>query len=487
MNHDAVAPLEGEYVRCLIRDQEYGLRTSLVRDVINAPTVRRVPKAPAFFEGVANVGGRIIPVLNPVRRLGLPDTEQAAFKKMVVVRDADSLYGLLVDGVSAVARLSRDAIEPVNPVLVEDRTAFVSGLSAHDDRLLYLLDWHAFLRTGIKPDAAVQARYDSFAARRLEWGVRNAARTSKRFLAVKFGEDPCAIETAHVEEVAHARDIEPGAAFPGFVGVVRRRGKTFPVLDIGAKLFAGAAPWTDARRTVMLRVGGLRFGVLAHSAIGMIDVGEDEVRAAPAFSSPRTAGMVDGVAALDSGKRLFLILNPRGFLDQDDIERLNDMEGLDMSEDATASDERGFQKDAAFLIFRVADIECAFPVRRLVEVTRRRAATRVPKAPPSVKGIMSVKGELVSVMDLRTRFDLPAADEDAAPFTVILGIGDHKIGVAVDAVSEILRVPAKDITPVTEIMKRIPSRFVEGVIRIDKSDRAPLILDVDELVEGIDH
>ncbi len=110
-------------------DEEYGLPIGAVEEVARVPDlIARVPKTPKFLEGVINLRGEVLPVVDQRRRFNMPKQEDAAAgRRLVVVRTAHLRAGLIVDSVSEVLRSAATAIEPA-PDLTGDASKLVRGI-----------------------------------------------------------------------------------------------------------------------------------------------------------------------------------------------------------------------------------------------------------------------------------------------------------------------------------------------------------------------
>jgi len=104
-----------------------------------------VPKAPFFVEGVINLRGRIITVLDLRRRFGLPPTDQTDDSRIMVVLVRQRMVGLIVDEVVEVLRLPKSAIEPPPSVGSAAGAEFTQGVGRIDNRLLIVLDLNRLL------------------------------------------------------------------------------------------------------------------------------------------------------------------------------------------------------------------------------------------------------------------------------------------------------------------------------------------------------
>lgn len=146
MNRQA-AP-EIEFVTAWIADQLFGIPISRVHDVFEVERMTRVPLAPAEIAGVLNLRGRVVTALDMRKRLGLPPRENAK-KQMAIGLDHDGeAYGLLVDSMGEVLKLSVDAIDAVPINLQQDWAAVSAGIYRLEDRLMVVLDVDRVLNFG---------------------------------------------------------------------------------------------------------------------------------------------------------------------------------------------------------------------------------------------------------------------------------------------------------------------------------------------------
>ena len=118
----------------------YGVEISRVHEIIRLQSVTRVPRAPSFVEGVINLRGKVIPVVDLRRRFGLPTSEHTRASRIVVVEIGDQVVGIVVDGVSEVLRVNTATVEPPSPVVAGIDSEYLHGIAKLTDRLVILLD-----------------------------------------------------------------------------------------------------------------------------------------------------------------------------------------------------------------------------------------------------------------------------------------------------------------------------------------------------------
>ena len=131
---------ERQLVVFQLDDEFYGVDIARVHEIIRLQSVTRVPRTPAFVEGVINLRGKIIPVVDLRKRFGLPSGDKTRASRIVVVEIDDQVVGIIVDGVSEVLRVSEATIEPPSPVVAGVDSEFIHGIAKLPERLVILLD-----------------------------------------------------------------------------------------------------------------------------------------------------------------------------------------------------------------------------------------------------------------------------------------------------------------------------------------------------------
>lgn len=128
--------------------EEYAIDILGVQEIIRVVEITRVPNAPHYVEGVLNLRGKIIPIINLRRRLGLSSTEHTKDTRIVVVDVAHLLLGFIVDSVEEVLRLPEEFIEPPPSTGRGGADEFHKGVGRVEGRLLILLDLELLFGVG---------------------------------------------------------------------------------------------------------------------------------------------------------------------------------------------------------------------------------------------------------------------------------------------------------------------------------------------------
>ena len=124
--------------------------------------------------------------------------------------------------------------------------------------------------------------------------------------------------------------------------------------------------------------------------------------------------------------------------------------------------------------------EFAIDIQKVQEINRMVEITRVPRTPEFVEGVMNLRGKVVPVINLRKRLDFPEKEDDKRTRIVVVEIQGRILGLVVDAMSEVLRIPAGTIGPPPKIMDEMDTDFIMGVGKLE--DRLLILLDLDRII-----
>lgn len=128
-----------------IADEEFGVEILAVQEIIRIMQITTVPRAPAFIEGVINLRGKVIPVIDMRKRFGLPVVERDSQTRIIVMEFNQKIVGFLVDAVSEVLRIPADTVEAPPPVVAGIGSEYIKGVGKLNDRLLILMDLDSLL------------------------------------------------------------------------------------------------------------------------------------------------------------------------------------------------------------------------------------------------------------------------------------------------------------------------------------------------------
>lgn len=123
-----------------LEHEHFGVSISAVESIIKMQPITKIPQAPAFIEGVTNLRGKILPVIDLRRRFGMPVKNLDHNGRIIVISTSETQIGMIVDAVSEVLTISPAAIEPVPAFTTQVDAGFITGIAKVEQRLIILLD-----------------------------------------------------------------------------------------------------------------------------------------------------------------------------------------------------------------------------------------------------------------------------------------------------------------------------------------------------------
>lgn len=147
--------MEKQLVIFELADEHYGVDIAAVESIIKMEPITVVPQSLSFVEGVINLRGSILPVVDLRKRFKLTAGEVNKDARIVVVNMGGVKVGMVVDGVSEVLTLSEDAVEPTPPMATSADARFITGIARIDHRLVILLEMGKILSPNERQDLAV--------------------------------------------------------------------------------------------------------------------------------------------------------------------------------------------------------------------------------------------------------------------------------------------------------------------------------------------
>lgn len=129
---------EEQLVIFQLHDQQYALPIQETQEIIRMTAITQVPNTRHYVEGIINLRGSIVPVINLNKRLGLPVNDYNEATRIIVVEHGGQKVGMIVDNVLEVGRFTEDEMEP--PAVAGDNVDYLKGVVKKGDRLWLLLN-----------------------------------------------------------------------------------------------------------------------------------------------------------------------------------------------------------------------------------------------------------------------------------------------------------------------------------------------------------
>jgi purine-binding chemotaxis protein CheW len=142
-------------------------------------------------------------------------------------------------------------------------------------------------------------------------------------------------------------------------------------------------------------------------------------------------------------------------------------------------------EELQLVVFQLGEEEFGVDIMSVQEIIKMTNITRIPQTPPYVRGVINLRGKIIVVIDLGMRLDITSKEEtDEHSRIIVVEINDLVVGMMVDSVSEVMRLPKSNIEPAPSVIAtKIGAEYLQGVGKVD--DRLLILLDLKKvLTEG---
>jgi purine-binding chemotaxis protein CheW len=138
--HEPRGELIRQFVGFRLGDEDYAIAITKIREIILMKPITRLPQVPDAIEGLINLRGTVIPIINLRKRFGLPARPFDDETRTIVVTINDKTVGCIVDEVTQVMRIGAEQLQPVPISMAGVAKRFIAGLARLEDRLLIVLE-----------------------------------------------------------------------------------------------------------------------------------------------------------------------------------------------------------------------------------------------------------------------------------------------------------------------------------------------------------
>ncbi len=128
-----------------LSDEYYALDIQAVQEIVRMQTITAIPGSDAWVEGITNLRGRVVPVIDLRRRCGINASDYTAETRIVVVSSPNGMVGLIVDAVSEVMRIPSAQVEPPGTIVSGAGNSYLRGIAKLKDHLVSLMDLDGIL------------------------------------------------------------------------------------------------------------------------------------------------------------------------------------------------------------------------------------------------------------------------------------------------------------------------------------------------------
>jgi purine-binding chemotaxis protein CheW len=488
-----------QFVIFHVKDGMFAVPLAEVKEIIRMPGVVRMPLSPAALEGLANLRGTVLPVVNLRSVFGFePAGHDDATR--VVVLDQGRPVGLVVDRMANVVTVEADDIEGADTIQSTVDTKLLTGMikGRNGSSMVMILDAANLIRREFRDlagksagdrGAALAGKHaeDMTAAKSVESAIDETQLVSFEVAGQEY-----AFPIEEVQEIVqlpeHVTAIPNAAAH--VLGVITLRNRLLSLVSLREMFGLPPAEVDDANKVVVVSLGegtGTSVGVVMDSIKEVLRVGRSAIDAMPALlSQNRSLDDIHSICRLDEGRRLVSILSAGQMFNVNEVRKLvgGEREGSEaMASDQATAVAGGNDDEEQFVVFRLMNEEYGVPIDSVQEIVRvPEELTRVPKTPSFIEGVINLRGSVLPVVDQRRRFGLAGTERNDRQRIMVFTIAGVRTGFIVDSVSEVMRIGARFIDAAPKLSAE-QQKLIRRVANLEAQKRMILLLDVDQLLD----
>lgn len=502
---------DNQFVTFSVAGEMFAVPMAPVQEIIRVPAVAQLPLAPQALVGLANLRGRVLPIIELRRLFACGERDHDDATRALVIHIGQPL-GFVVDRVASVVSVEPSEIEPAEGIhSVAAAGGYLTGVIKRpradgSTEMLLVVDFARLIEGQFAAVDATRAGTAGSAglhegAPGREAGASEAGSSDElRLVSFSVAAQEYALDIGEVQEIVQLP--EKLSALPNapahVLGLMTLRQRLLPLMSLRTLFGLPALAYSEQQRIVVTALpGGRHVGLVTDSVKEVLSVPRAQAEAMPGILAA-DAGMQEfsAICRLENGKRLVSIIATDRLLRLPGVEAAVD--AARAAGDAIATDtatEDPTMRQAAFddettddddqvVIFRLGTEEFGVPIMTVQEIVRvPETLTRVPKTPAFVEGVINLRGTVLPVIDQRSRLGLPAVPRSEGQRIMVYTLDGQRTGFIVDSVAEVLRIPRADITP-APTLSETQGRLIHRVANLQAHKRLVMLIDPAHLLQG---
>lgn len=497
-NETQAAAVRQQFVTFMVADEAFAVEMAPVQEIIRVPEVVSVPLAPACLLGLANLRGKVLPIISLRYLFHLPDKTHDDATRAVVINAGQQPLAFVVDKVTSVIEVDPEAIESASELGGTVDTQCLSGMLKNigDQPMVMVLHFaeliqqeFAHLSAAHSDERHTVSHADASAKAELD-----TLQDELQLVSFKAAQQEYAIAIEHVQEIVqmptHMIHIPHAASH--VLGVMTLRQRLLPLVSLRTLFGLPAQAADEQSRVLVVTVGTQAVGLVTDSVSEVLRIAQKEIDRLPAlFAREGQCHEISQICRLDGGQRLVSVISTEHLFQHQAVqEAFSSMQSVDPTSHAediqqaqfNASNSDPSQEDVQVVIFTLNNEEFGVPIETVQEIVRiPEALTHVPKTPAFVEGVINLRGSVLPVMDQRTRLGMQRVPRNDHQRIMVFMLHGIRTGFIVDTVTEVLKIHAHEIEPAPKLSGE-QALLISRVANLEKQQRMIQLIDPQHLL-----
>jgi len=485
-----------QYVTFVAGNEVFAVDMSPVQEIIRVPDVVRVPLAPMALDGLANLRGKVLPIISLRRMFGFQEQEHDDSTRALVI-DLGQPLGFVVDRVASVVGVDPSKLESVSSIRSTVNTDLLSGIikDVGGHAMIMVLDFEKLIAQEFAEIASMARQSTAGSAGLMVSSDVDEADNSDELQLVSFevANQEYAITIEDVQEIVQVPDtiIHVPHAEQHVLGVMTLRSRLLPLVSLRRMFALPDQAANEHSRIVVVALGNSSVGVVMDNVNEVLRVPKSVVDVMPPLLA-RNGDMADieEICRLDDGKRLVSIISAANLFGHSSVKEalmaVNKLRDGAQEDDLSNEDEIEADDDEQVVVFRLGREEFGVPIDSVQEIVRvPDELTHVPKAPTFVEGVINLRGAVLPVIDLRRRLGLATVERSEGQRVMVFLISGVCTGFIVDSVAEVLKIHKNEIE-VSPKLSSEQAKLLSRMANLEKQKRMVQLIEPQHLVAAGD-
>ncbi|NUV00320.1 hypothetical protein XO12_09540 [Marinitoga sp. 1154] len=356
-----------------LNKQNYCIPMLKIIEIIRIKKITRIPLFPEYIQGLINLRGEIIPVVNLKVRLGYKE-DLNRFSKIIIIKE-NKPFGIIVDRTKGILNSVESEIE--------SKSKYVESILKKENKDYILLNTkHLIEIKRTKLNKLKLTKTSKMKRKKIQL---------KKIMVFELNHEKYGLMIDNIQEIVRYKAPDKISKIPEYIkGIITVRDEVIPIVDLNYRLYNKITLINENTKLIIINVKGIKAGLIVDNTYFFVDV--SEIKKLPHIIKNKK----NFKGFLKYKNESIMVLEPE-FIINESIKALNKKsEKKNINEDI---------KKEKYILFRLDNEKYAIKMKSIIEINKINNITKIPKSPDYVKGLINLRGEAIPIIDLKKRFN----------------------------------------------------------------------------------
>ncbi|MBF0286386.1 MAG: chemotaxis protein CheW [SAR324 cluster bacterium] len=419
-----------KYITFRVDKELFGVHIDVVQQIISPPTIAHIPRTPEYFLGILNLRGEMISAIDLRMLFQLPKIPPDSDQRIAIMDFHNSRLGVLVDIIEGVINVDLGQVRPLPPLLDPTITDYLIGsFQVNEETTMLLLDQELL----IDPND-FQCQEIPHQDRTNDSGELMPIENELVLLGFEILGEQFVLEVKDVDEIIQLPSITQVPRASHIIeGVFNLRHEIIPIIRLTRRLGMRDTEIKEDANVLVVSLAGVKLGVIVGTIQEVLRIRESEIKQLPNNVTGELAEHLGGIIQKESNGQHTIqsVLLLDKLFSLDELNRISDFQAKEMQ---TLQVEESGEEILLLLRFKIAGDLYALRVLQVNQIINMLSSLPIPQAPSYVQGIINVRGEIITVLDIPRLLKSPNPLDIKRAKIIIVETNTRKVGFLVEEI-----------------------------------------------------